>query len=323
MFQIYPKIYRLGKEETEGILDVKVYIQEKIDGANFQIWLDKNGEMHFGTRNNEINEGFRGAIDYCREHSGIKALLEKLNSETITEEGTIVHLYGEWLCPHTIKYNPESYGHFYLYDIVYSNSEHKTWVDTLDVAKYAEEFNIKFPFLFGYGKFTEEEIRAFVGQSKIGERGEGVVIKTNLFENKFSDGAVYAKLVTESFIEDNSVVFGGNSKYSELYWEQYISNKYMTLSRVKKIVQKTETVLERPLTKADTARVSSTAYHDLITEEIWEIQKNVPEIKFKALKRICIKKAVFLFHDLLDGFNSVAYEESTGDNTEDEGDDSN
>jgi len=90
------------------------------------------------------------------------------------------------------------------------------------------------------------------------EETEGVVIKTNLFENKFSDGAVYAKLVTESFIEDNSVVFGGNSKYSELYWEQYISNKYMTLGRVKKIVQKTETVLERPLTKADTARVSST-----------------------------------------------------------------
>jgi len=31
MFKKYPKIHRLGKEETEGILEGTCYIQEKID----------------------------------------------------------------------------------------------------------------------------------------------------------------------------------------------------------------------------------------------------------------------------------------------------
>ena len=44
-FKKYPKIHRLGKEETEGILDGVCYIEEKLDGANASIWIDKRGEI--------------------------------------------------------------------------------------------------------------------------------------------------------------------------------------------------------------------------------------------------------------------------------------
>lgn len=43
MFIKYPKIHRLGKEETEGILNALCYIQEKIDGANTSIWIGEDG----------------------------------------------------------------------------------------------------------------------------------------------------------------------------------------------------------------------------------------------------------------------------------------
>ena len=37
-YKAYPKIHRLGKEETDGILDHEFVVQEKIDGANISIF---------------------------------------------------------------------------------------------------------------------------------------------------------------------------------------------------------------------------------------------------------------------------------------------
>ena len=62
---------------------------------------------------------------------------------------------------------------------------------------------------------------------------EGIVIRNPEFINQFGDKC-NAKLVSEGFMEDNGIVFGGNNKYSEAYWEQYISNKYIDVARVKK-----------------------------------------------------------------------------------------
>ena len=45
----YPKIKRLGVEETEGILNNEVIIQEKIDGANLSVWME-NVEIYVGSR---------------------------------------------------------------------------------------------------------------------------------------------------------------------------------------------------------------------------------------------------------------------------------
>ena len=38
-FRKYKKIYRLGKDETIGILKGTVNITEKLDGANVSVWL--------------------------------------------------------------------------------------------------------------------------------------------------------------------------------------------------------------------------------------------------------------------------------------------
>lgn len=88
-FKSYPKIHRLGKEEVEGILIGDCYIEEKIDGANASIWIDKRGEVACGSRNRELTEGFNGFVDYVKENVSIRTVLE--NHPTW-------RLYGEWLC---------------------------------------------------------------------------------------------------------------------------------------------------------------------------------------------------------------------------------
>jgi hypothetical protein len=88
MFIPYPKIHRLGKEETEGILDREVFVQEKIDGANTSIWME-NGELKMGSRTRELTDGFNGFCEYVRNHQGIKDFFERYPTN---------RMYGEWLC---------------------------------------------------------------------------------------------------------------------------------------------------------------------------------------------------------------------------------
>lgn len=308
----YSKIHRLGKDEVTGILDGPVTVQEKIDGANVSIWVEKqindtkNPElkeisylMKFGSRNNEVPD-FRGLAVYARKHEGINKLLS---------DSPHFRLFGEFLVKHTIGYDETSYRHFYLFDIL--NQDTNEWLNPAEVRICAQIYNIKHPWVFFEDQVvTEEQIKEVLGKSTLGPKGEGVVIKNAEYTSRFGVKPQYAKLVTQEFVEANVDTFGGNNKSSEWYNEQYISNTFMTLGRVKKIMQKIESAEDRPLQKSDTPTIASTAYHDMLEEEIWSIQKKIPTVNFRQLKKICCRKAVKIFHDILEQPDevSVAYE---------------
>jgi hypothetical protein len=296
MFRTYEKIHRLGKEETDGILEGVCYIQEKVDGANTQIWY-ANDTLHMGSRSKEITEGFNGFCDYVRSHVGINGFF--------LTHGTKYRLYGEWLVRHTIAYNELAYKKFYLFD-VYDN-ETEQFLEIKEVYALAEKFGINIvPLRAVIENPTKEMLDEWVGKTDFGDRGEGIVIKNKDFKNKFGD-RVNAKIVTESFKEDNGVVFGGNNKHSDTYWEVYVMNKYMTLERVRKITQKAEAKIDGRLDMKHIPMIMGMAYHDLIEEECWTISQDVPEINFKTLRRICDKKSKQIFVELLTGDVSVAH----------------
>lgn len=302
-FKAYPKIHRLGKEETEGILGFNCHIQEKIDGANTSIWIDKRGEIACGSRNRELTEGFNGFVDYVAESVAIQSIMR---------DNPHYRLYGEWLVPHTIQYRDDAYRHFYLFDIamVGDGEKQEEFLPVPMVNKIAEVYGIKTPHYFGeHTGITQEELERIVGTSKIGDKGEGVVIKSDDFIDKYGN-KTYAKVVTQGFKEDNAVVFGGNNKHSDTYWETYIMNKYITVPRVEKIMRKLQPVIDEKLDMEHTSRVANTVYHDMVTEEIWEIQKKAHAVNFKKLRDLCLKKAIRTYHDILNGHKSVAYSDN-------------
>lgn len=297
-FKAYPKIHRLGTEETEGILVGTCTIQEKVDGANVSIWKNEDGSLGMGSRTQDITGGsFNGFCEYVRAHEGINRLLDEFPH---------FRLYGEWLVRHSIAYNELSYKKFYLFDIYHEITD----VDGEVVGQFMAQDDV-FPFTMNYDIDTPqvfatiehptiEQIMPYVGQSCLGPKGEGVVIKNPEFINKFGE-LRYAKIVTESFKEENALLFGGNNKHSESYFEVYCMNKYMTTARVQKVMNKIEPTLqiESKLGMIHTARIINTAYHDLITEEIWEIQKKCPTLNFKKLQVLCTRKAAKIYHELL------------------------
>lgn len=295
-FRKYDKIHRLGKDETIGILKGTCHIEEKIDGANLSIWLGPEGVLHVGSRNNDLTlngNAFNGAVEYVEDHPGIWRMLT---------ENPDYRLYGEWLVKHTIAYNATSYKKFYLFDIHTANG----FVEPLVVHALAEEYGIDaVPFLATFENPTLEQIQALITKSKFGEFQEGVVIKNTGFVNQFGEFC-YAKLVQEAFLEDNGIAFGGNNKYSECYWEQYISNKYVTLERVQKIMNKLQPEVNEKLDMKHIPRIIGTVYHDIIQEEGWEIANKAESVNFPTLKRIVSKKAKQVYCDILTNQISVA-----------------
>lgn len=306
-FVKYPKIHRLGKDETIGILDGEVIIQEKIDGANTSIWMDKDGVIRTGSRTRELpaEETFNGFNEYVKDNKAIQRVFA-INPEFI--------LYGEWLVRHTLQYNELNYKKWYMFDIVdrrkikvteggYDLTE--AYLDPEQTQDIAEKCGVPYPQTFTKGKLTEEQVREFVGKSFLGDKGEGVVIKRSDYVNQFGSHA-YAKVVTQEFTEGNALVFGGNNKHSETYWEMYIVNKYATLPRVKKIMDKLQPVIDKTLDLEHTPRVAGSAYHDLLTEEIWEISKKVGQVDFRKLKGLATRKFVQIYKDIILGTPSIA-----------------
>lgn len=284
----YPKIHRLGKEETDGILDGTCVIQEKVDGANTSIWMS-DGELQCGSRNRHlIDDDFNGFVSYARVHEGIKSLLD---------EHPDYRLYGEWLVKHTISYNELSYRKFYLFDIMDSDGN---WVDSSQVRRLADWFNIDRPVVFdAITNPTADYLKRYVGESAIGPKGEGIVIRNEEFTNRFGDRCL-AKMVIDSFREEASVAFGGNDKHAEAYWELYVMNKYVTGPRVNKICNKLQPMVNERLDMKHIPRVNEMVWHDILQEEIYEISKKVVSLDFKRCKNLCAKKTKMIYVEILE-----------------------
>lgn len=300
-FKTYPKIHALYKDECAGILEGECYIQEKIDGANASIWLGTDGRIHCGSRSRDltaVNDGFNGFLEYVANHEGIQNLIKGRPD---------IRLMGEWLVRHTIGYSELSYKHFYLFDI--ENQEGGRY-DIEEVNRIADEFNIKRAHLFGkFNNPTLEQIKEFAGTSVLGEKGEGVVIKNMSFINQFGDPQ-YGKYVTNEFKEDNAITFGGNNKSSETYNEMYYVNKFVTLPRVEKIIKKITATREESMSMKDIPQVMNTVYHDVITENCWEIAKDMGSagkyFDFREFQKLCTRKAKQVYLDVLNNTLSVA-----------------
>lgn len=296
MFRKYDKIHRLGKEETDGILEGPVTIQEKIDGANTSIWVGEDGYLRTGSRNNDITGAdFNGFNAYVQTHEGIKKLLIDFPQYT---------LYGEWLVRHTILYKETAYKKWYMFDI-YDN-ELGEYIPVNRVMALADQYEIDQPLDFGVITVTDlKQLEDLVGKTGLGEKGEGIVIKRYGWKNSFGEHA-YAKMVTEDFKEDNAVTFGGNNKFSDTYEEVYLVNKFMTLGRVQKVMNKIQPEVNERLSEKHIPRIMMTAFHDMITEEAWTIASRKKKIDFAALQRISFKKARQIFMDILHDSISVA-----------------
>lgn len=277
----YPKIRRFGTEETDWIMQWEITVQEKIDWANLSVRLE-DWEMFVWSRtkivwDKEKKEWFNGAVEYINNHKWIRKLLE---------DNPTYRLYGERLVQHTVRYNPELYRKFWMYDILTEHDweEYYKFLSQHDVSGYASIYDIESPKIFYNWKvedIQEWDIEKRTKETPYWDKTEWVVIKNVDFVNKYWRNC-YAKKVLDSFKEENQIVFWGwQNKYEDK--EINIAHKYCTAGRFMKLVHKLEQNQWKNFTEKNIWEIIWRMNYDILEEEFKTICKWV--VDFKILNK--------------------------------------
>lgn len=280
----YPKIRRLWTEETQGILNWKCIIQEKIDWANASVRLEDWllciwSRTRLLCKWDDIHNNFNWLVNYVKSHLWILELLEK---------NPTYRLYWEWLVQHSIRYSPEHYNHFRLYDILLEwDEEQPVFMNPVDVFNMAHSYGINRPNIYAVMENpTIDELQEYMNKPNLWDKQEGIVIKNMDFVNKFCRPQ-YAKLVNESFKEENKIIFWNSNRFDEL--EQQRALKFTTPWRFLKIVHKIEQDKQSKFNEKNIWEIIWRCQYDVISEEIpwvvkndivnyWKLRKNISNI---------------------------------------------
>lgn len=264
--QKYSKVLRFGKQGTKQTIEgnPEVVIMEKLDGANASFKRGEYGTLKCFSRNNELDEHdtLRGFYTWAQETINPDDLLP----------GEIY--FGEWLVRHKIDYG-DNEKQFYLFDIFSEETEQYL---SFDYVKYeARELGINLAPVFYEGPFQSmEHVESFVGQSKLGEVGEGVVLKNHAYTDRFGN-QVFTKIVSDQFAEKSNQKKHKPQKQPDQL-DRFI-DEYLTKPRVEKMVAKLvdEGVIDEQYGIEDTGTVlknsASRMADDIIEEEYEDITK--------------------------------------------------
>lgn len=298
-FKKYQHVSRLGTQDTEGILDGKVYIMPKIDGTNASLFMGEDGQVHAGSRKRELddfkdNQGFYGNF---HKDPRIVAYLEKHPTH---------RLFGEYLKPHSLKtYRDDAWDKFYVFDVCEDNGEDFKYIPYDGYKPLLEEFKIDYiPVLAVLENPTNDQIAKLAEENRFLIKegmgsGEGIVCKRYDFVNKFGR-IVWAKLIHNEFNNVRSKVKEKICIEGSVPIEKRIADKYLSKFVVDKEYQKIVNENPNIERKVLIPRLLNSVYYTLVTEEMWNVTKDFknPVVNFKALQNESRNKVIQYKPDL-------------------------
>lgn len=294
-YRRYQSIKKLNTNETEGINIGTSFVFSKIDGTNAQVWYDGE-QIQAGSRNRQLDETSQGDnagfCKYIRQDERFKRLFEEYPN---------LRLYGEWLCPHSLRtYRDDAWRKFYVFDVILEyNTEKET--DNFKYLHYElyktilDKFDIEYITPLGViHNATIDNYLHYLSNNKFlikdgqGD-GEGIVIKNYNYKNKFGR-VVWAKVVTNEFKEKHHKTMGSPVISNDLI-EEKIANEFLTEALIDKEYSKI--VHEKDCwDNKYIGKLLNTCYYCLITEELWNVLRKYRGVKidFSLLNRFSIER---------------------------------
>ena len=271
-FARYQHVERLENEHVDGILNGKVYIFPKIDGANTQIYLGDDGEMKVGNRQNQLSKDFDSYHSY-------EILSKKDKYKNFLMAHPDLRLFGEFLVPHHIKsYRKDAWRKLYIFDVM-RGEKYLTYEEYVPLL---EEFGIEYiPLMTTLENPTPEQVYALCDKGDFlqieGGNPEGIVIKRYDFVSRFKK-TVWAKVISAEFKKKSNISSIGGTP------EEKIIFKYVTESFIEKEYAKLVNEVGE-WDKRMIPRFLNTIWHTLIVEEMWNVVRKLknPTIDFQKL----------------------------------------
>lgn len=218
-FRKYDSVERMGKEDTEGILNGTVYLQTKMDGSNISIYWDNGIVITSRNRilykDGVVFDNFSGLVDKVLHTSEIN---------TMVGANPYYIFYAEYTRKHTIKYPLEITNQIYFYDI-FSRFTGK-YLPSPNSELQFKMYHVNYiPILATLQNPTLEEVKKYMLENPFDgqPQNEGIVIKNPTFVNKFGRQC-YGKLVNEQFKEQNKEIFGKRSKCCKWHIESELES---------------------------------------------------------------------------------------------------
>lgn len=292
-FKKYQHVERIGSDEVDGLLIGECHVFPKIDGTNGCVWW-KAGAICAGSRNRELsleadNAGFYTAV---LENQKLQALANYYQNSIV---------YGEWLVPHTLKtYRDDVWRQFYVFDIYTSDTE--AYVPYEKYQPACEKFGVPYiPLLERVTNPSDDHLQMLVKRNRFllqdgAGCGEGIVIKRYDFVNQWGH-TVWGKIVRNEFKEENAKVFGVPNVVMQPI-EAKIIAAFVTPWGIVKLKEKMRET--GPLTSRRIPELLNRAWHELITEEMWNILKKFKRAKidFGKLNQLCVQRVKELTPEL-------------------------
>lgn len=292
-YRKYQHIERFGTTEVEGIENGCCYIFPKIDGTNACVWLGEDGLIHAGSRNRELtlDKDNAGFYEYISKHDGI--------AKCLNENPNLI-IYGEWLCPHSLRtYRDDCWRRFYIFDVIkYSREDDFHYLEFAEYKELCEKYDLEYiPFLSIISNPTYELLMEELNNNdyliKEGQGiGEGIVVKRYDYKNKYGR-TTWAKIVASEFKEKHAKTMMKKDKAetSAAMIEEKIVEKYVTQALCDKVYAKI--VNEKgDWSSKYIPMLLNMVYYDLVREECWNFVKEFknPTINFKTLSYLCNEK---------------------------------
>lgn len=287
MFHKYIHLERFGTDAVDGITNGICHIFPKLDGTNASFWFDtEDNQFHCGSRNRELSlsEDNAGFMNWAVNQVKLKELAKAYPN---------YRFFGEWLVPHTVKtYRGDAWRNLYIFDVMAPDGE---FLDYLTYTQILDGYGVSYiPRMAMWCDPTYADLLKTLAENTYllqeGQTGgEGIVIKQYGWKNRFKH-TTWAKLIANTFKEDFHKAKGTEEAPPQLL-EETIAEEFITPHVVEKVVAKIRN--EKGSFEAkDIPRLLNTTYHELVTEEMWEIVKKHknPKIDFRTLNTCAIKQ---------------------------------
>ena len=275
-----------------------IQITEKWDGSNASIRYDiETGKLVAFSRRLELtfNNTLNGFWNY----------VQGLNPDDYKNTPNYV-IFGEWGVKNAIRYNPEAYGKWYVYDIY--DVEKEEYLPQTEVKKFVEEHGLTYIHVLYEGEFVSwGHCKTFCNSPAYGDKQEGIVIKNQTkLNNPYSRTPFVLKIVNECFSEvkkdSHRQKIEDPQKIKEREYVQSIVDMVVTKRRVEKEIFKMrdEGIVPEKIEPSDMKIVAQNLpkriYEDCLKEE-----RELVESAGEYFGKMCSSKAMCFAREIILG----------------------
>lgn len=300
----YQHVERLGNSEVQGILQGKVWIQEKIDGANLSVSWDREAEdFIICSRRNPIyhhgechNKNFQPVVDYITGTHAFRQLF--------AECPTMI-LRGEYMTKHKVPFKPEFEKKFVIFDVEITPEDPRSGgkylyltydsapgaeVDEMSYEWYRQTFHdLLWLEAVCLENPTIEQLQELSkAESTFMEYREGIVVKNYDFINKY--GRVkWGKVISPVF--DEKKALKARPKLEVGAAEQAFLDKYLTPGYVEKEIHKIRDEKGEVSIK-DMGRIVGVVPYEIFQDQMWKFihKNNINVFNFCVWKKLATEK---------------------------------